>query len=201
MSGADRVHAVSLRQCRSTQDEAQALLDAGEHRVVAVVAAHQEAGRGREGRQWVDVPGRSLLLSVGLVAPNDVSKAHAWMEQAAVVACDVVRTLHRVSAEHELPNDLVVAGRKVGGLLADARSVASGRIERVVFGVGINLAGERSQVGGREATTLAAEGAQAFADPALGCFNVARLELAEVLCSRFAALAGVDAVVDGWLSA
>jgi BirA family transcriptional regulator, biotin operon repressor / biotin---[acetyl-CoA-carboxylase] ligase len=109
----------------------QRLLDGRRHGSVAV-AEHQTEGRGRRGREWVDVPGRSLLLSVVLEPERPPA---AWPELTLIAARAVVAAVGEVAglaAEIDPPNDVLVAGRKVAGILAEAG-------ERVVLGIGINV--------------------------------------------------------------
>lgn len=109
----------------------QRLLDALPHGSVAV-AEHQTEGRGRRGTEWVDVPGRSLLLSVVLEPERPRAR---WPELTLVAARAVVQAIGEVAgldAEIDPPNDVLVDGRKVAGILAEAD-------ERVVVGIGINV--------------------------------------------------------------
>lgn len=109
----------------------QRLLDGRPHGSVAV-AEHQTEGRGRRGSEWVDVPGRSLLLSVVLEPSRPQSE---WPNLTLVAAGAVVEAIERVAratAEIDPPNDVLVEGRKVAGILAEAG-------ERVVLGIGINV--------------------------------------------------------------
>lgn len=109
----------------------QRLLEGRLHGAVAV-ADHQTEGRGRRGSEWVDVPGRSLLVSVVLEPGRPRPE---WPELTLVAARAVVAAIGRVAglaAEIDPPNDVLVGGRKVAGILAEAD-------ERVVLGVGINV--------------------------------------------------------------
>jgi BirA family transcriptional regulator, biotin operon repressor / biotin---[acetyl-CoA-carboxylase] ligase len=109
----------------------QRLLDGRPHGAVAV-ADHQTKGRGRRGSEWVDVPGRSLLVSV--VLEPQLPQAR-WPELTLVAARAVVAAIGGVAglaAEIDPPNDVLVGGRKVAGILAEAG-------ERVVLGIGINV--------------------------------------------------------------
>jgi BirA family transcriptional regulator, biotin operon repressor / biotin---[acetyl-CoA-carboxylase] ligase len=110
----------------------QRLLDGRPHGSVAV-AEHQTEGRGRRGSEWVDVPGRSLLVSVVLEPTRPQA---AWPELTLVAAravVDAVREIAGLDAEIDPPNDVLVGGRKVAGILAEAGE------GRVVLGIGINV--------------------------------------------------------------
>lgn len=129
----------------------QARQGAGEGAVL--VADHQTAGRGRQGRTWEAPPGASLLVSVLFRPPAEVAELTAMAVGVAMVDAIVAAT--GVAARLKWPNDLVVEGadegqRKVAGILAEAdwpaRSQASAGwsppppTERVavVVGVGVN---------------------------------------------------------------
>ncbi|MGE5360810.1 MAG: biotin--[acetyl-CoA-carboxylase] ligase [Bacteroidales bacterium] len=98
----------------------------------AVVAEQQTAGRGRLGRAWFSVPGAGLYVSV-IVQPS-----HQVVTLAAAVAfADALRACTFLPIEIKWPNDLMIAGRKVAGILTEG--VGTTRIEHSIVGVGINL--------------------------------------------------------------
>ncbi len=105
---------------------------------IVVVADHQWAGRGRRGRTWEAPPGSCLLLSV-LLRPaldaDDLHLATAAVALAAVAACSEVSG---VDAVVKWPNDLLVGGAKLAGVLAEAVAEPSGS-PAVVVGIGINV--------------------------------------------------------------
>jgi BirA family biotin operon repressor/biotin-[acetyl-CoA-carboxylase] ligase len=93
---------------------------------------HQTAGRGREGRPWEDVAGKALLFSVLLRPP-----AGAPTQQLALVAGLAVAEAveeRRDAAAIKWPNDVLLEGRKVAGVLLEASEGA------VVCGIGVNVA-------------------------------------------------------------
>jgi BirA family biotin operon repressor/biotin-[acetyl-CoA-carboxylase] ligase len=97
------------------------------HGTVAL-AEHQTAGRGRLGRVWVDEPGAGLALSVVLRPPPPVAR---WPE-LTVVAAEAVAASIGGGASLKDPNDVLLDGRKVAGVLAEAG-------EHVVLGIGVNV--------------------------------------------------------------
>jgi BirA family biotin operon repressor/biotin-[acetyl-CoA-carboxylase] ligase len=102
--------------------------DDAPHGAVAV-ADHQTEGRGRLGRVWIDEPGTGLALSIVLRPPPPV--AH-WPE-ITLVAAEAVAAAIGGGATIKHPNDVLVGGRKVAGILAEAS-------EKVVLGIGVNVA-------------------------------------------------------------
>jgi BirA family biotin operon repressor/biotin-[acetyl-CoA-carboxylase] ligase len=119
----------------STNDEAIRLATAGAPEWTVVAAGHQTAGRGRLGRSWADVPGKALLCSVLLrpKRPPEEGPALGLLAATAMIAAADVSGLRS-----KWPNDLVLGGRKVGGILTEAR-VERRRLSFVVVGVGVNL--------------------------------------------------------------
>jgi BirA family biotin operon repressor/biotin-[acetyl-CoA-carboxylase] ligase len=100
---------------------------------VVAVADEQHAGRGRHGRTWVAPKGASLLVSV-LVRPRlAADRRHLVTLAAAAAAADAVASVAGVQAAVKWPNDLVVADRKLAGILAEATADA------VVVGMGLNV--------------------------------------------------------------
>jgi BirA family biotin operon repressor/biotin-[acetyl-CoA-carboxylase] ligase len=96
------------------------------HGAVALAEA-QTQGRGRLGRTWAD---SALMFSVALHPPHPVAR---WPELTLLAAHAVVEAIGP-EAEIKHPNDVLVDGRKVAGILAEAS-------QRVVLGVGINVGG------------------------------------------------------------
>jgi BirA family biotin operon repressor/biotin-[acetyl-CoA-carboxylase] ligase len=114
----------------------QARLGAAEGLVA--VADHQTAGRGRLGRRWESPPGANLLASV-LLRPNiDPADLHLCTTVVALAAMDACRVAARVETVLKWPNDLLVGGAKVAGILAEAE-FAGADLAAVVVGIGINV--------------------------------------------------------------
>lgn len=116
----------------STQDEAARRLLEGLAEPTVLWARHQTQGRGRFGRTWHGQPGESLTMSVVLTDRHD--HRAPWLLGMGM-ACAAASALH---AQLQWPNDIVLGGRKVGGILTELLPDADDR--RVpVIGVGINL--------------------------------------------------------------
>jgi BirA family biotin operon repressor/biotin-[acetyl-CoA-carboxylase] ligase len=109
---------------------------------LVAVADHQTAGRGRLGRTWEAPPGASLLCSVLLRERLDPDSLHL---ATAVVALAAARAAERTCGLRpgiKWPNDLVIDGAKVAGVLAEADPDALGGpagTTAIVVGIGINL--------------------------------------------------------------
>src|SRR6185369_13879593 len=127
---------VRVGRVDSTQAIAFGLAAQGAADRTVVVAESQAAGRGRRGRVWVDEPGASLLLSV-IVRPRLPPARLPLLSLAAGVA--VAETLAEatgLSPRLKWPNDVLVDGAKIAGILLESRL---GAAPLVVLGIGINL--------------------------------------------------------------
>jgi BirA family biotin operon repressor/biotin-[acetyl-CoA-carboxylase] ligase len=122
--GAPRLH---LRVTDSTNDRARALATNGAPHGMLVTAGEQRAGRGRQGRTWSAPPGRALLASLVL---REVPALLAL--SSALAVADVVGP----PAAIKWPNDVLIGGRKVAGILAEGRPQEGW----AVLGIGINVA-------------------------------------------------------------
>jgi BirA family transcriptional regulator, biotin operon repressor / biotin---[acetyl-CoA-carboxylase] ligase len=150
-------HIIRCGVVDSTQAVAFALAERGAPDRTVVVADSQLAGRGRQGRPWRDEPGASLLLS--LLARPRLAPAQ-WPLLSLATGVAVARSLHRVAGiapRLKWPNDVLVDGRKVCGILLESRS---GPPPTVVIGVGINLLQGRfpAELEGRATSILLASG-------------------------------------------
>lgn len=106
----------------------QRMLPADAAHGAVALAEHQTEGRGRLGRTWLDEAGSGLTFSVLLTPPPPVAR---WPELTLLAAHAVAEELG-AGATIKPPNDVLVAGRKVAGILGEAGS-------RVVLGIGINI--------------------------------------------------------------
>jgi BirA family biotin operon repressor/biotin-[acetyl-CoA-carboxylase] ligase len=126
MIGHPRVH---FRLTDSTNEQARALAVAGAPHGTLVTADEQSAGRGRQGRVWTAPPCSALLMSVVL---RDLSET---LPLAAAVA---VSEALPVEARIKWPNDVWIEGRKVAGILVEARPQEGW----AVLGIGLNVTTE-----------------------------------------------------------
>lgn len=100
----------------------------------ALLAECQHGGRGRLGRRWLSPPGAGLWFSWGYRFARAGADLGAL---APAVGVALARVLALPGLKLKWPNDLVVEGRKLGGILIEARS--AGQVRDVVVGVGLNL--------------------------------------------------------------
>ena len=164
MIGVPRVH---WRLTDSTNERAQALAAAGAPHGTLVTADEQDAGRGRQGRDWTAPAGTAVLMSLVLREPGE-----SLPLATAVAVCEALPT----RATIKWPNDVLIGGRKVAGILVEGRPQEGW----AVLGLGLNV------------TTGAFPGE--LADRATS------LRLAGVQTDPKAVLAAVLEQLDSWLS-
>jgi BirA family transcriptional regulator, biotin operon repressor / biotin---[acetyl-CoA-carboxylase] ligase len=127
-----------------------------------VVSDVQTAGRGRWGRSWVAAPGSALLFSV-VLRPRVPIDAGLLTAAAGLAVADGIQRASGLPTTLKWPNDVLVEGRKVAGILVEARtggSAGDATGNAVVVGAGINLHWRRDEIPadlGESATSIAAE--------------------------------------------
>ena len=151
-SGRWRVEVVP--EAGSTNAEVAERFRAGEGEGLVLVAEHQTHGRGRLGREWV-TPARSSLTASFLVVPESVAPARwPWLPLVTgVAAARAVRRVAAVEAELKWPNDVLVDGLKVGGILLERVDRPDGTAAAVI-GVGLNCSQAAEELPFPETTSL-----------------------------------------------
>jgi BirA family transcriptional regulator, biotin operon repressor / biotin---[acetyl-CoA-carboxylase] ligase len=122
----------------STNATAVDLAEAGAPEWTLVAAGHQTAGRGRLGRTWTDRPEAALMFSFVLRPALDPEDAGLIPLLAGAAMAGAVRDVVGLEVRCKWPNDLLLEGGKVGGILAES-SVVDHRIRYAVVGIGLNL--------------------------------------------------------------
>ncbi|MFO0744964.1 MAG: biotin--[acetyl-CoA-carboxylase] ligase [Myxococcota bacterium] len=122
----------------STNDEVLALAVAGAPSGTAVAAERQTAGRGRRGRGWESLPGEHILVSVLWRPLSLPASAVAGVTLDVGLAVAERLDARGVACQLKWPNDLLVGGKKVGGILAELHDDAS-RGPFVIIGVGLDV--------------------------------------------------------------
>ncbi len=127
-----------FQEVESTNDEAAALADRGEAEGVIVIAERQRHGRGRMGRRWESPRGLGLYLSVILRPAIPPQNAPLLTLMGAVASAEAIERTTGLMTALKWPNDLLVHGRKVGGILGEMAADSSGLLH-IVLGIGINI--------------------------------------------------------------
>jgi BirA family biotin operon repressor/biotin-[acetyl-CoA-carboxylase] ligase len=123
----------------STNDDAKRGAADGASHGSTWVAEAQTSGRGRQGRSWLATPGESILASVLVRARCPPARLPPIALVAGLAVRDAVaRAAPEARVAIKWPNDVLVDGRKVAGILVEAITVGA-RVEAVIIGVGINV--------------------------------------------------------------
>lgn len=143
----------------STNADLAAAARAGQESGAVLVSDHQSAGRGRFTRVWESPLGGSLAISVLLRPPAAIPPGRwLWLPLIAGLAvADGLRAAAGLSVELKWPNDVLVSGRKVCGILSERVDAAAG--PAAIIGVGINTTLTEEQLPVPTATSLAIAGA------------------------------------------
>lgn len=188
---ASRVDVVA-ESASTNADLRQAAVDAADWPHLSVLlTGNQTAGRGRLGRSWVAPPGASLAISVLLRALPTSTEARGWIPLAAGVAMAdaVAAQLGQSQVGVKWPNDVLVDGRKICGILAEVTGDA------IIVGTGVNIAMTTGQLPVPTATSFAVLGVDADDDRLVAEYLHSLEELVAALA------ASGDAVASGLHSA
>ncbi len=135
----DGFHLIALDRTDSTNDEARRRIQAGMAPGAVVWARRQTAGKGRRGREW-ESPAGNLFVSIAIQPPRPVSE---YAQISFLTALAVAQTAETYVPEAEVslkwPNDVLIGGRKTGGILLESEADPAGGAPWVIVGVGINL--------------------------------------------------------------
>jgi BirA family biotin operon repressor/biotin-[acetyl-CoA-carboxylase] ligase len=118
----------------STNDIAAEYAKNRENDGLAIFAREQTAGRGRAGTKWLSGKGDSILCSV--VLSDSKYNAELLSLACAVAAAEAIGKIGQSEARIKWPNDIILNGKKVGGILLESRPIDSGT--SYILGMGIN---------------------------------------------------------------
>jgi BirA family transcriptional regulator, biotin operon repressor / biotin---[acetyl-CoA-carboxylase] ligase len=127
----------------STNARAMELARQGALEGTLVLAEVQTAGRGRLGRRWLSPPAKSLLFSL-ILRPSLPSQAASQVTLVlALAVAEILRDKYGLAAEIKWPNDVLIGGRKICGILVEMEGQLD-RLDFMVAGIGLNTGQEDS---------------------------------------------------------
>ena len=129
---------ISLQEVDSTNVRIRTLAEQGAEEGTVVVADRQSAGRGRLGRRWESPAGVNLYCSTLLKPQIPVQQAPQLTFLSAVAVADTLHQVCQITATLKWPNDVLVNGAKIAGLLNEMNAETE-QIHFVILGIGINL--------------------------------------------------------------
>jgi BirA family transcriptional regulator, biotin operon repressor / biotin---[acetyl-CoA-carboxylase] ligase len=152
-------HIVYVPSVDSTNSLAMKLARDGSEEGVVVLADRQTAGRGRQGRQWVDVEGWNVLSSTVL---RPLFPPYQLVMIASLAVVDAITAICGITATIKWPNDVLIDERKVAGILIETSKDHAGQFVAIV-GIGVNVNGRITQYVHEEAELQTKQGLVATA--------------------------------------
>lgn len=129
---------IAKEEVDSTNSEAERLLANGQETPFAIFSLQQNSGRGRLGRSWHSEKNGNLYSSFAFrprVLPSKLSTFTLWM---GLNICECINSFCRIESKIKWPNDILISGRKVAGILTEAR-MDSDETRDIVLGLGLNV--------------------------------------------------------------
>lgn len=127
------------REVTSTNEIARRIAKSGCSEGTIVVSQVQTAGRGRLARQWFCPEGKGLLMSMVVRPQIPAQNVPQLSLLAGVVVAETIKKVTGCQAGLKWPNDVLINGKKVCGILAESSISANGILDYVIIGIGINL--------------------------------------------------------------
>ncbi len=129
---------IFYHELSSTQDAARELARQGAEEGTVVIAETQSHGKGRKGREWSSAPFQGIQISVILRPRLRPSQSIQIPLVAGVAVAQAIIEVTPLKPRIKWPNDLIVGGKKVGGILTEMNAEID-RIDYVVLGIGLNV--------------------------------------------------------------
>ncbi|MGO9137682.1 MAG: biotin--[acetyl-CoA-carboxylase] ligase [Syntrophales bacterium] len=186
-------------EVESTNDVLFKLARDGAPHGTVVIAECQTKGKGRLNREWQSPPGCNIYASIALRPPIEPVYAPQITIMTGVAVAELLSGYCTGGITLKWPNDVLIRGKKVCGILAEMSASAPGGVEFIVVGIGVNVNIRKNDFDEsirNLATSLAEETGH----------NISRLDLTAKLLDRFADLytrlldSGFGSIKDAWLS-
>jgi len=163
---ADDIRLFLLDEIDSSNSEAERRLADGDPTPFLALARRQTSGRGRLGRKWSSPDNGNFYGSFAFRPASSPSRLSAFTLWIAANLCECLNAFCRVRCQVKWPNDLLIDGRKVAGILTEARMDAD-QTRDLVLGIGLNVNGDPATLPPEVAATATSlrEAAGGFIDP------------------------------------
>ena len=134
------------QELASTNTSVQEFAKRGAKEGLVVHADYQTRGRGKPGNHWVSERGENLLFSILLRPPVKPAKAPLVTQIACRSVAAVLKKDYKIESQFKRPNDILVDGRKICGVLVEASSQSGGKLDHLVIGIGLNVNTEPKKI-------------------------------------------------------
>ena len=105
---------------------------------IVIIADFQEKGKGRLGRTWISPPGRNIYMSIAFKPRLDTKDATMLTLLTSVACAHAIKKISGLQVSIKWPNDLILSGKKLGGILTEIRADID-KVNLAVIGIGINV--------------------------------------------------------------
>lgn len=129
---------IRLEEIDSTNSYAKSRIDDFADKTV-IFARRQTFGRGRLNRVWVDLGEGNLFMSIVLKPSNVLKDFYSNLTQYLSVCLCKVLEKYELRPQIKWPNDVLIAGKKIGGILSEAITNSGGNLRGIILGIGVNL--------------------------------------------------------------
>jgi BirA family biotin operon repressor/biotin-[acetyl-CoA-carboxylase] ligase len=182
-----------FEQTTSTNDVVEKLARDGVKEGVVVFAESQTKGRGRLGRKWISPAYKGLWFSILLRPDLQPQETTQLTVVAATALCRAIQSETGLNPEIKWPNDILVGGKKVAGVLTEL-SAELDRVKHVILGIGVDVnlgAGEFPAEMRKQATSLKIEAGRAIsrAELAMAILQELDNDYGRICAGRFAEVA------------
>lgn len=127
-----------FEQIDSTNSSAHSLAESSSPEGTIVLAESQSSGKGRLGRKWISVAGKSLSVSIIMRPDIDISKAPGLTLAIAVALSDTLHSFGVHTHRIKWPNDILIKNKKISGILTEMKATPE-KILFIIAGIGINI--------------------------------------------------------------
>ncbi|WP_321340990.1 biotin--[acetyl-CoA-carboxylase] ligase [Breoghania sp.] len=128
-----------LPEIHSTNRLLAELQAGGAETGLTLVAHHQTAGAGKQERFWFSKPGKGVGISILLKPERPIEEISKYTLVLGVAVVEAIRKVTGINAEVKWPNDILVDGRKLCGILCELVLTDEGEVANVIAGIGINI--------------------------------------------------------------
>lgn len=185
----------------STNTTAMQMAEEGAPHGTLLVADRQDSGKGRRGRSWMVPAGIAIAMSI-VLKPSELAPSHAPQLTlvAALAVAGAIREQTGLQAQIKWPNDIVIDGKKVCGILTEM-STQIDYINHIVVGIGINVHNEQfpEELSDRATSLYLASGGRRFRRAILVEAVCEQFELFYELFMQTQDMSGLKDIYDGWL--
>ncbi len=121
----------------STNTKAWELISKNTPNGTVIITDDQLKGRGRQSNKWLSIPGKSLTFSITIYPNARPSQINLYSLTAGLATTDCL-IKYDIQAQLKWPNDILINGKKVGGILCESK-ISGGIVQSMVIGIGLNI--------------------------------------------------------------